>query len=59
MKKIFIPIAIVVIILAIVAVILSKTSPANPGYHVHEDGSTHYDVTYHTHDNGETHYDEH
>lgn len=59
MKKIFIPVAIVVIILAIVAVILSKTSPANPGYHVHEDGSTHYDVTYHTHDNGETHYDEH
>lgn len=59
MKKIFIPVAIVVIILAIVAVILSKTSPVNPGYHVHEDGSTHYDVTYHTHDNGETHYDEH
>ena len=58
MKKIFIPVAIVVIILAIVAVILSKTSPANPGYHVHEDGSTHYDVTYHTHDNGETPYDE-
>lgn len=59
MKKIFIPVAIVVIILAIVAVILSKTGPTNPGYHVHEDGSTHYDVTYHTHDNGETHYDEH
>lgn len=59
MKKIFIPVAVIVIILAIAAVILSKTSPTNPGYHVHEDGSTHYDVTYHTHDNGETHYDEH
>ena len=61
MKKIFIPVAVVVIILAIVAVILSRTSPTNPGYHVHEDGSTHYDegVTYHTHADGATHYDEH
>ncbi len=62
MKKIFIPVAIVVIILAIVAVILSKTSPSNPGYHVHEDGSTHYDevvTDYHTHADGETHYGEH
>lgn len=63
MKKIFIPVAIVVAILAIVAIILSKTSPANPGYHVHEDGSTHYDQTttqeYHVHDDGVTHYGEH
>lgn len=64
MKKIFIPVAVVVIILAIVAVILSKTSPADPGYHVHEDGSTHYyeDTTteeYHTHADGVTHYGEH
>lgn len=61
MKKILIPVGIVVLILAIIAVILSKTSPSNPGYHVHEDGSTHYDsaVTYHVHDDGETHYEEH
>ncbi len=61
MKKIFIPVGIIVLILAIIAVILSKTSPANPGYHVHEDGSTHYDVTeeYHTHADGETHYGTH
>ena len=61
MKKIFIPVTVVVIILDIVAVILSRTSPTNPGYHVHEDGSTHYDevVTYHTHADGATHYDEH
>ena len=51
--------------LAIVAVILSKTSPTDPGYHVHEDGSTHYyeDTTttqeYHVHDDGVTHYGEH
>lgn len=62
MKKIFIPVAIIVLILMIAAVILSKTSPTNPGYHVHEDGSTHYDVvetTYHVHEDGVTHYDEH
>lgn len=63
MKTIFIPVAIVVLILAIVAVILSKGNTTNPGYHVHEDGSTHYDEgyepTYHVHDDGETHYDEH
>lgn len=68
MKKIFIPVAIVVLILAIVAVVLSKTSDtSNPGYHVHEDGSTHYDevvetttaADYHVHDDGETHYGEH
>ena len=64
MKHIFIPVAIVVLILAIVAVILSNgNSGTNPGYHVHEDGSTHYDEgyepTYYVHDDGETHYDEH
>lgn len=65
MKKIFIPVAIVVAILAIVAVILSKTSPTNQNYHVHEDGSTHYyedtttTQTYHVHDDGVTHYGEH
>ena len=64
MKTIFIPVAIVVLILAIVAVVLSKgNGGSNPGYHVHEDGSTHYDevveTTYHVHDDGVTHYDEH
>lgn len=63
MKKIFIPVAIVVLILAIIAVILSKTSPTQQNYHVHEDGETHYyeevETTYHVHDDGETHYDEH
>ncbi len=63
MKKIFIPVAVIVIILMIAAIILSKTD-SNPGYHVHEDGSTHYDetsesTTYHVHDDGVTHYDEH
>ena len=62
MKKIFIPVAIVVLILAIIAVILSKTSPTEQNYHVHEDGETHYyevESTYHVHDDGVTHYDEH
>lgn len=67
MKHIFIPVAIIVLILAIVAVIMSNGSGStNPGYHVHEDGSTHYDEgfeptdpTYHVHDDGVTHYDEH
>ena len=63
MKKIFSPVGIVVLILGIIAVILSKTSPTqDPGYHVHDDGETHYyevDTTYHVHDDGETHYDEH
>lgn len=63
MKKIFIPVAIVVLILAIVAVILSKTSPTEQNYHVHEDGQTHFyeevESTYHVHDDGVTHYDEH
>ena len=61
MKKIFIPVAIVVLILAIIAVILSRTdSNEGLGYHVHENGETHYDTIsdqeYHTHENGETHY---
>lgn len=63
MKKIFIPVAIVVLILAIIAVILSKTTPTNDGagYHTHADGQTHYDsvVEYHTHADGQTHYGEH
>ena len=66
MKTIFIPVAIIVLILAIVAVVLSNGNTSNPGYHVHEDGSTHYDEgyeptepTYHVHDDGVTHYDEH
>lgn len=62
MKKIFIPVVVIVAILAIVAIVLSKTAPADPGYHVHEDGSTHYDETvteYHVHDDGVTHYGEH
>ena len=64
MKKIFIPVAIVVAILAVVAIILSKTSPTNQNYHVHEDGSTHfYEQTttqnYHVHEDGVTHYGEH
>lgn len=67
MKKIFIPVAIVVAILMIVAIILSKTTPANenPGYHTHADGQTHYDTVetsaqeYHVHDDGETHYGTH
>ncbi len=63
MKHILIPVGIVILILAIVAVFLSKGS-TNSGYHVHEDGSTHYDnevveSTYHVHDDGVTHYDEH
>ena len=64
MKKIFIPVAIVVLILAVIAVILSKTSPTeNQNYHVHDDGQTHYyeevETTYHVHDDGVTHFDEH
>lgn len=62
MKKIFIPVAIVVLILAIVAVILSKTNPTGQNYHVHEDGETHFyeaETTYHVHEDGVTHYDEH
>lgn len=63
MKKIFIPVGIVVLILAIIAIILSKTNPTqDPGYHVHDDGETHYyevESTYHVHDDGVTHYDEH
>ncbi len=62
MKKIFIPVGIVVLILAIIAIILSKTNPTPQNYHVHEDGVTHYDevdTTYHVHDDGVTHYDEH
>lgn len=63
MKKIFIPVGIVVLILAIIAIILSKTNPTPHNYHVHEDGETHYyeevEPTYHVHEDGVTHYDEH
>ena len=65
MKHIFIPVAIVVILLAIVAVILGNTDSGNNelGYHTHANGETHYDnqtePTYHVHDDGVTHWDEH
>lgn len=68
MKQIFIPVAVVVIILAIVAVILSKTGDTGSselGYHTHANGETHYDTQttttqeYHVHADGETHYGEH
>lgn len=66
MKHIFIPVAIVVILLAIVAVILGNTDSGNNelGYHTHANGETHYDSTtttqeYHVHDDGVTHYGEH
>ncbi len=65
MKKIFIPVIVLVLILAVVAIILSKTTSADDvGYHTHEDGSTHYDVEtttyaeYHTHADGVTHFGE-
>ena len=64
MKKIFIPVAIVVLILLIVATVLSKTSPTSTDYHVHEDGQTHFyeaevSEEYHTHADGSVHYGEH
>lgn len=64
MKHIFIPVAIVIVLLAIVAAVLSKTTPANDlGYHTHENGETHYgehtEENWHTHEDGETHYGEH
>lgn len=66
MKQIFIPVAIVVVILAIVAVVLSKTGDASGselGYHTHANGETHYDgptttQEYHVHEDGVTHYGE-
>ena len=49
MKHIFIPVLVVIIVLGIVAAVLSKsdnvvtpTDAENAGYHVHEDGETHY-----------------
>ena len=67
MKKILIPILIVIVALFIVAMFLGRSNRANSdaGYHTHEDGSTHYDVAettaeeYHVHEDGETHYGEH
>ncbi|MCM1365043.1 MAG: hypothetical protein NC122_08190 [Faecalibacterium sp.] len=70
MKKIFIPVAVIVVILAIVAIILSKTSGTGDselGYHTHANGEIHYDsgevVTSvqesHTHADGEVHYGSH
>ena len=64
MKKIMIPVIIVVVALLLVATILAKTGD-NSGatYHTHADGVTHYDnepePTYHVHDDGVTHYEEH
>lgn len=67
MKQIFIPVAIVVAVLAIVAVILSNTGDASGdelGYHTHANGEIHYDTPtttqeYHVHEDGVTHYGEH
>ena len=67
MKKIIIPILIVILALFIVAMFLGRSNRTNSeqGYHTHEDGSTHYDVVkttsqeYHVHADGETHYGEH
>ena len=66
MKHIFIPVVIVVVLLAIVAAVLSGTdnSGSEAGYHTHANGETHYDSTittqeYHVHDDGVTHYGEH
>ncbi len=45
MKHIFIPIAIIVVLLAIAATVLSNSGDTPSGtqeYHVHEDGVTHY-----------------
>lgn len=66
MKKIIIPVVIVVAVLLILATVLSKTNQSSNegvGYHTHADGVTHYDnqpePTYHTHADGVTHYEEH
>ena len=67
MKHIFIPVAIVVVLLAIVAAILSNTGNSGGselGYHTHANGETHYDgptttQEYHVHEDGVTHYGEH
>ena len=65
MKQIFIPVAIVVVLLAIVAAVLSNTGDTSElGYHTHENGEIHYDdptttQEYHVHEDGVTHYGEH
>ncbi|MBQ7005639.1 MAG: hypothetical protein IJN68_04340 [Clostridia bacterium] len=66
MKKIMIPVLIVIAILLIVATVLAKTGDnanSDAAYHTHADGVTHYDnipeTTYHVHEDGVTHYDEH
>lgn len=65
MKKIFIPVIVVIAALMILVVFLTRGGSAtDSNYHTHENGETHYgthDTTtaqaYHTHENGETHYD--
>lgn len=67
MKKIFIPVIVVIAALMILVVFLTKGGTANDStYHTHSDGETHYgthEVTttqpYHTHENGEIHYGDH
>lgn len=69
MKKIFIPVIVVIAALMILVVFLTRGGTANDStYHTHADGETHYgthDTTtttapeYHTHADGETHYGEH
>ena len=69
MKKIMVPVLIVIAVLLVLATVLSKTNSSNNassgdvGYHTHADGSIHYDeepeTTYHVHEDGVTHYDEH
>lgn len=56
MKKIMIPVAVVVLILAIVAIILSKTSPSDLHNHSSDNEIV---AEYHTHENGEIHYGAH
>ena len=66
MKKIMIPVLIVVAVLLILATVLANTGDnknSGAAYHTHEDGVTHYEnqpePTYHVHEDGVTHYDEH
>ena len=64
MKKILIPVLIVIAVLLIVSTVLAQTNKNSGGtYHTHENGEIHYDSenepTYHVHDDGVTHWDEH
>ena len=66
MKKILIPVLVVIAILLIVSTVLAQTNKNNGtagSYHTHANGEIHYDnepePTYHVHDDGVTHYEEH